>query len=182
MHRLFIAIRPPEPVRDLLLDTMEGVDGARWQDADDLHITLRFLGEVATPVAEDLALALGRIRAAPFPLELHGVGHFEKSRQSGSHPHAVWAKVLDSAPLEALRRKVDHACAVAALGHDERRFVPHVTLARLNSGSGPVGGWLAAHALLRAGPWQVEDFALFESHLTGSGSHYAEVVRYPLVG
>lgn len=182
MHRLFIAIRPPEPVCDLLLDTMEGVEGAHWQDADNLHVTLRFLGEVETPAAEDLALALGRVRATPFPLELHGVGHFEKSRKSGSHPHAVWAQVLDSAPLEALRRKVDQACATVGLGHDERRYVPHVTLARLNSGSGLVGGWLAAHALLRAGPWQVEDFGLFESQLTAHGSHYTEVVRYPLLG
>lgn len=182
MHRLFIAIRPPEPVCDLLLDTMEGLEGARWQDADNLHVTLRFLGEVETAVAEDLALALGRIRAAPFPLQLAGVGHFEKARAAGSRPHAVWAQVAPSTPLEQLRRKVDQACAAVGLGHDERRFVPHVTLARLNAGSGPAGPWLAAHALLRAGPWQVADFALFESHLTAHGSHYAEVVRYPLAG
>lgn len=180
MHRLFIGIRPPEGVCDLLLDTMEGLEGARWQDADHLHVTLRFIGEVERHVAEDLATALGRIVAAPFPLELRGVGHFEKTTRRGAHPHAIWAGVADSAPLETLRQQVERACVTVGLGREERRFVPHITLARLNSSSGPVGGWLAAHGMLRCGPWLVDCLSLFESRLTSHGSEYAEVVQYPL--
>ena len=68
MHRLFVAIRPPEAVRDLLLDTMEGVAGLRWQDDEQLHLTLRFVGEVERPLAEDLAAALATLRFEPFEL------------------------------------------------------------------------------------------------------------------
>src|SRR5690606_20008278 len=86
-HRLFIAIRPPAPVREALLDTMEGIEGARWQDEEKLHLTLRFAGEVERPAANDLAAALGRIAAAPFALRIAGVGHFERKGQ----PHTLWA-------------------------------------------------------------------------------------------
>ena len=51
MHRLFVALRPPEPVRDLLLDTMDGAPALRWQDDEQLHLTLRFIGEVERPLA-----------------------------------------------------------------------------------------------------------------------------------
>ena len=54
-HRLFIAIRPPEPVRDRLVDAMEGIEGARWVDEENLHLTLRFVGEVERSAANDLA-------------------------------------------------------------------------------------------------------------------------------
>ena len=77
-HRLFIAIRPPEPVRDRLVDAMEGIEGARWVDEENLHLTLRFLGEVERPAANDLAAALARVSAAPFMLSVDGVGHFDK--------------------------------------------------------------------------------------------------------
>ena len=67
-HRLFIAIRPPAVVRDALIDTMEALDGARWQDDDQLHLTLRFVGEVERAVANDLAAALEAISMPPFGL------------------------------------------------------------------------------------------------------------------
>ena len=63
MHRLFVAIRPPEPIRDLLGDAMDDSADFRWQDDEQLHITLRFVGEVERPVADDLADALARVRA-----------------------------------------------------------------------------------------------------------------------
>ena len=70
MHRLFVAIRPPETVRERLLDLMEGMPGMRWQDDGQLHLTLRFIGEVDRPVAEDLSAALQHIRFERFSLAL----------------------------------------------------------------------------------------------------------------
>ena len=81
-HRLFIGIRPPAPVRDALLDTMEALEGARWVDGDNLHLTLRFVGEVERPAANDLAEALGQIDWARFTLRIAGSG----DRQC----HVVW--------------------------------------------------------------------------------------------
>lgn len=176
-HRLFIAIRPPEAVRDLLLDAQEGIEGARWADEATLHLTLRFVGEVETPVAEDLAEQLARITAGPFPLAIDGVGHFTRKGQAA----ALWARVVSSAPLEGLRQKVERACEAAGLGRETRRFTPHVTLARLNRTSGEIGRWLASFGDMRI-DWRAEDFTLFESHLGHTGATHETIATYPLRG
>src|SRR3954463_4949625 len=125
MHRLFVAIRPPEPIRDLLIDAMDDSADFRWQDDEQLHLTLRFIGEVDRPVAEDLAEALGRISAERFPVRIKGVGRFEQ-RNSG----ALWAGVEPKAPLAALAAKVERACVAVGLDPERRAFHPHITLAR----------------------------------------------------
>jgi 2'-5' RNA ligase len=175
-HRLFVAIRPPAPVRDALIDAMEGIEGALWQDEDALHLTLRFVGEVETPAANDLAGQLSRIAWPAFELRVDGVGAFERK---GS-PHAIWARLPRDAPLEGLRQKVERACELAGLGRETRRFTPHITLARLNRSTGPIGHWLSACGNLAVGPWRVEDFVLYESHLGHDGAHYRAVQVYPL--
>jgi len=175
-HRLFIAIRPPEEVRDRLVDAMEGIEGARWVDEENLHLTLRFIGEVERPAANDLAAALGRIEWPSFALRIEGVGHFTRKGQAT----ALWARVPASSPLEGLRQKVEAACEAAGLGREARRFTPHVTLARLGRSSGPIGGWLAAFGDLGAGPWEVGGFMLYESHLGHTGAFYEPVTAFAL--
>lgn len=177
-HRLFVAIRPPAPVRNALIDAMEGIEGARWQDEAALHLTLRFIGEVETPAANDLAAQLAGIAWPAFELRAAGVGTFERK---GS-PHAIWARVPPDAALEGLRRKVERACDLSGLGRETRRFTPHITLARLNRSAGPIGPWLAARGDLAAGPWRVDSFVLYESHLGHEGAHYEAVEVYPLRG
>lgn len=174
-RRLFVALRPPEEFCDALLDTMEGIPGARWQDADNLHITLRFIGEVDRHMAADLESALGDVLFTPFPLEISGVGHFEGKGRA----KAIWAGVAPSGALDELQMRVEMACRRAGLPAETRKFVPHVTIARLNSGSGPIGDWLAQHGRLRLGPWQVERFSLYESDLTPNGPLYEEATSFP---
>src|SRR6476659_8490295 len=110
MHRLFVAIRPPEPIRDLLIDAMDDTADFRWQDEGQLHITLRFIGEVDRPVAEDLAASLERIRFKPFPVRIKGVGRFEQ-RDGG----ALWGGVEPKEPLAALAAKVERICQSVGL-------------------------------------------------------------------
>jgi len=174
MPRLFVALRPPEPVRDALIDTMEALDGARWQDDEQLHLTLRFAGEVERRTAEDLAGALSRVEMDPFDVELTGVGHFERK----GRPHAVWAHALPSPALAALQKSIERACRAAGLPPERRAFHPHVTIARLNRSTAPIGAWLARHGTLRAS-WRADTFGLYQSHLTHSGSLYELVERYP---
>lgn len=180
MPRLFIAMPIPAPITETLLDTMEGVDNARWQDADNLHVTLRFLGEVDVQAADDLHVALERVRAAPFALEIAGVGHFEKRHRSHAHSKAIWAGIAPCPALANLVQKVEMACRSAGLEAETRKFVPHVTLARLNRSSGDISGWLTRHAKLRAPPWEVRKVALFASHLTPGGASYEILETYPL--
>ncbi len=178
MHRLFIALRPPQPVRDALVDTMEALDNARWQDDEQLHLTLRFLGEVDRRAAEDLAAALARLAFAPVPVTLAGVGHFARK----GRPTALHALAHPTPELLALRAAIERTAIAAGLPPETRAFVPHVTLARLGAGpnrsAGSVTAWLARHALLRAA-WSADAFSLFESELAPAGARYTELVRYP---
>ncbi|MBH5322243.1 RNA 2',3'-cyclic phosphodiesterase [Aurantiacibacter sediminis] len=172
--RLFVALRPPEEVCDTLLDTMEGVTGARWQDADNLHITLRFIGEVDRHQFADVVTALESVPFRPFNLRIAGVGHFE-----GKHrPKAIWARVEQSDALGDLQHSVEMACRRAALPPVSRKFIPHVTVARLNSGSAPIAGWIAQHSDLAMGPWRAQKFALYESNLTPQGAIYEQIETF----
>ncbi len=176
LHRLFIGIRPPKDIRDKLLDIMGGVEGARWQDDGQLHLTLAFVGEVDRHRANDLAEILGEVRVEAFALSVEGVGAFERKGRTT----ALWARVPMLPELDRLRRKVERACERVGAAPEHRRFIPHITLARLNSATGPVERFLEAHSDLRLGPFAVDRFTLFESHLGQGGSVYEAVAEYGL--
>ncbi len=177
MHRLFAAIRPPEPIRDLLIDAMDDSPDFRWQDEEQLHLTLRFIGEVDRPVADDLAAALGRIHAERFSARIKGVGRFE-ARSAG----ALWAGVEPKEPLAALAGKVERSCVAVGLEPERRTFHPHITLARWKGRrSREVASYLERHRGLVSEAWKVDALTLFESRLSKHGAHYEEVARYPLM-
>lgn len=175
MHRIFVAIRPPGHVRDLLLDTMEGAPALRWQDDEQLHLTLRFVGEVERPLAEDLAAALATLRFAPFDIRIAGVGRFDHHRRG-----ALWAGVEPRAPVAALAAKVERICVSVGLPPERRAFHPHITLARWGRGEGAsLDPWLAEHAALRSDEFHIDGFTLYESRLGSAGAHYEAVADYP---
>ena len=177
MHRLFVAIRPPAEVRDWLLDLMHGVPGLRWQDDGQLHLTLRFVGEVERPVAEDLAAELKHIRFEPFDVALDGVGRFERRRGG-----ALWAGVAPKQPLKALAHKAERACQAAGLPAEHRAFHPHITLARWGKAAPNLNPFIDRHGGLKSNPWQVEEYILYESRLGRDGAHYEAVAAFPLAG
>ena len=176
MHRLFVAIRPPEPVRNMLLDAMDGVPALRWQDDGQLHLTLRFVGEVERPLAEDFAAALGTLRFEPFAMRVAGVGRFDH-RQRG----ALWAGVEPRAPLAALAAKVERLCVSVGLPPERRAFHPHITLARWGKGvDEALDRWLATHAALRGDDFMVDAVTLYQSRLGRNGATYEAIADYPL--
>jgi len=176
MHRLFVAIRPPEAIRDLLIDAMDDGADFRWQADEQLHLTLRFVGEVERPLAEDLAAALATIRALAFDLRIRGAGRFEQ-RNSG----ALWAGVEPKAPVAALAAKVERACQSVGLDPERRAFHPHITLARWKGRrSREVSDFLDRTRGLASESFTVDRFTLFESRLSRHGAHYEEVATYPL--
>jgi RNA 2',3'-cyclic 3'-phosphodiesterase len=176
MHRLFVAIRPPEAIRNQLLDLMEGVKGARWQDEDQLHLTLRFIGEVDRHTAQDIVAALGAIHQPRFELALSGLGTFDRRGQ----PVTLWAGVAPHEPLKALHKKVDQAVLRAGVEPDRRAYMPHFTLARLSRSTGPIEGLMEQSGGLSSPPFPVEEFRLYESDLTPQGAIYSVVERYGL--
>ena len=176
MHRLFVAIRPPEDIRDLLLDAMDDSADFRWQDEDQLHLTLRFVGEVERPLADDLAAELGRVRAPPFELRIAGTGRFEQ-RSSG----ALWAGSCRRSRRRARRQGRARLLAVG-IEPERRAFHPHITLARWKGRrTREIAAFLERTRGLSSEPFEVHDFTLFESRLSRHGAHYEEVASYALL-
>jgi 2'-5' RNA ligase len=178
MHRLFVGLRPPAAVRERLLALMGGVSGARWQSDEQIHLTVRFIGEVDRHVAGDVHAALGTVRQAPFELAVSGIGAFERRGE----PHTLWAGVAPPEPVKALNRKVEQALARVGLAPEARAFHPHITLARLPRGAGSVRHLLEASGGASGPPFEVNAFCLFESRLTPEGAVYSILERYPLSG
>jgi 2'-5' RNA ligase len=177
MHRLFVGLRPPAPIRQRLTVLMGGIPGARWQTDAQLHCTLRFIGEVERPVAEDIAAALGSIHFPQIEAALHGVGAFDDRR---GRTNAVWAGLRPHDALATLHRKIDQALIRLGLEPERRAYSPHITLARLGGAAGPVDRFLADYAGLTSEPFTFAHFLLFESHLAGEGAIYEPVERYAL--
>ena len=176
MHRLFVAIRPPEQVRDLLIDAMDDSPALRWVGDEQLHLTLRFIGEVERPVADDIAVALDHIRSLPFDISIVGVGKFEQ-RNGG----ALWAGIGPKQPVAGLAAKVERAVQRVGLEPEHRAFMPHITLARWNRrNSGAVEAFLRRNSDFRSDPFRVDRFILFESRLSRHGPHYDEIATYSL--
>ena len=122
MIRLFVAIRPPAEIRARLLAAMGGVRGARWQSEEQLHLTLRFIGEVDRHRAEDVDAVLAGVRQPGFEIALDGLGAFERRGE----PTALWAGVSPQEPLRALHKKVDQAIARTGLAPERRVYTPHI--------------------------------------------------------
>ena len=175
--RLFVALELPAEARTRLLQMATGLAGARWLPPENLHLTLRFVGEMPGHRAEDLDEALAALRGRGFSLQLSGVGVFEKAGRS----QALWAGVERNQQLDHLQNKIEMAVQRAGFAPERRRFTPHVTLARLDqSPPDKLAGWVQAHNLLRAGPLPVGHFTLFSSLLAKDGAVYTAEVDYPL--
>ena len=171
MHRLFIAIRPPEDIVDLLIDIMDDGPELRWVAADNVHLTLRFIGEVERPLASDIADALGRVRAEAFALRLTGVGMFDQ-RNGG----ALWAGAEPKPPVTALAAKVDRACQSAGIEAEHRAFHPHITITRYRRQERALAqDFLERNRGFATADFTVDRFTLFESRLSRHGAHYEEV-------
>jgi 2'-5' RNA ligase len=174
--RLFVALSIPDSVAQGLLLLQGGVPGAHWQTRDQLHLTLRFIGEVDGRVTRDIHDALSAIAVPRFSLALKGVGEF-----GGKKPHSLWAGVGEKDAVNQLNRKVEAAMQHIGFEPDQRKFTPHVTLARLRAAHvGRVVDWLSDHALYSSAPFPVDNFVLYSSTLTPNGSVYVPQSVYSL--
>jgi RNA 2',3'-cyclic 3'-phosphodiesterase len=176
--RLFVALPVPDPVARALLLLEGGVPGARWQTREQMHLTLRFIGDVDGSDARALDDALAGIEVPAFELQLHGVGQF-----GNKQPHSLWAAARKHEMLDHLQRKVDNAIRKVGQPQDAHKFLPHVTLARLRHPDlDRLREWLVAHALFTSDLFTVDAFCLYSSKLTSDGSIYRVEQEYPLRG
>ena len=176
--RLFVGLDLPRLLRERLALLGGGIPGARWVPAENFHLTLRFIGEVPAHRAEEIDHALSGLAASAFPLSFTGVGTFAK----GGREVALWAGVERCAALDHLQNKIETALQRCGLEAERRRFIPHVSLARLGESVAEhkLAAWVQAHNLFRAGPFEIEHFTLFSSRLGKEASAYTAEVEYPL--
>ena len=175
--RLFIGIPLPAAARQRLAGLGGGLPGARWVAAGNMHVTLRFIGEVDGARGEDIDAALAAVQCPSFQMSLGALGCFSQGRRVRS----VWAGVDKSEALAHLRKKVESAIVRAGFEADGRKFKPHVTLARLRRvPAAKVGLFLESHGNFRAGPFAVGHFTLFHSYLNPGGAQYEALADYPL--
>jgi 2'-5' RNA ligase len=179
MYRLFVSIELPDDVKHALARLSGDVPGARWLEHDEMHLTVRFIGEVDGLVYDDVLAALDDVRVAPFELALRGVGHFPPRGE----PRILWAGLERSDALRVLHDRIESALVRAGVEAEHRKFSPHVTLARLrNTPSRAVGSFIAMNGLFRTDPFAVREFHLFSSSLGAKRAVHRCEASYALDG
>lgn len=176
MQRLFTGLEIPADVA-LDLDMMRGgIAGARWIERESYHITLRFIGDIDDGLAREIARELERVEGEPFMLRLSGIGVF-----GGAKPHALYAGVEESAELRRLQAMQERICQILGMAPEQRKFMPHVTLARFrNPDIEALHRFAASHNLYRSRLFDVARFVLFSSRPSRGGGPYAVEEIYQL--
>ena len=177
MPRLFIAVDLPETIKNNLSLMAFGIPGAKWVAPEQLHLTVRFIGEVDGGLFHDIQEILDEIHFASFSLQLKGVGYFPPR----GAPRVLWIGLDKSEPLQLLRKKIDTALLRARIEPEGRKYSPHITLARLkNSPANKIANFLSGNGLFSQEPFQVEDFKLYSSILSPKGAYHKVERIYPL--
>ncbi|MDB6170716.1 MAG: 2-5 ligase [Chthoniobacteraceae bacterium] len=172
--RLFVGLELPESCRETLVNLDPKINGVRWIDSGQIHLTMSFLGTLSHSDEATARKALSEVRVPPFFLPIEGIGVF-----GGAHPTVVWAGVGKGHPhLYALHKHLQDALLAAGLEPDLRPFQPHITVARVKSVSGALlQPFLRKNAEAELGLWEVTGFVLFSSVLTGESASYTVEMR-----
>jgi 2'-5' RNA ligase len=189
LTRTFVAIPLSEPVR-AAVERLRGriqaeIQGARWVEPRNYHVTLAFLGDVPHADLAEVCRAVTAAAAAhaPFDLTVHGLGAYP----TPARPRVLWAG-LTGPGVESLRSlHADLERALRQLGYPpDDRFSPHVTLARFKPGKAPAPD-LTALVERHAGRWQagnlrVDEVLVYSSSPDPEGPTYTVLSRGPLRG
>lgn len=169
-ERLFVALPLPGAVRLQLARVREQAEAVAWISPENLHLTMRFLGEIAGERIAALEATLSRVRVEPFVLPVEGCGAFPPRRP----PRALWIGTGRSHPrLFQLRQRLDDALLTTGLAVDMRSFHAHITVARLKGAEPSVAWeWVEAHRDFVAAPFRVAGFGLYRSVPGPAGSVY----------
>jgi len=175
MPRLFTGLEIPEPIRRHLALLRAPIAGAKWIQPEDMHITLRFAGDVDARMADEFAELLCRIRSKPLPITIRGVGAF-----GGREPRVLWAGVEGGRDLDGLYRANERAARAAGIKPDPRGFRPHVTLARMRAmPQQAVARFLEENGDLHIGPFVATQFVLLSARPGSGGPPYGIEERFP---
>lgn len=176
VQRLFVALALPAIVRHELAGARAPLAGVRWTPPENLHLTLRFIGDCDEARREAMSAALGRVRVEPFILPVGGLGVFP----SRGRAKVVWVGLGNAhTRLFQLRKQVDEALLSVDLTLDVHSFQPHITLGRLTETceAKELTKFLARHARFEAPPFRVDEFHLMASELRADAAPRYEIVQ-----
>jgi 2'-5' RNA ligase len=178
-ERLFISLTLPDPCRAVvvaeLYDTLEGVT---WTNPGQLHLSMRFLGDVESELAARIETTLAEIRVKPFLLPLEKVGGFPPRGPT----KVLWVGVgYGNTLLFQLRQKIDDALLAAGWRGELRSFDPHITVARVQTAPQPaIDRWLRQHREFAGPLFRVASFQLMQSTLRPGGAIHTLRRDFPL--
>ncbi|HEY7664018.1 MAG TPA: RNA 2',3'-cyclic phosphodiesterase [Xanthobacteraceae bacterium] len=176
MPRLFTGLEIPADVGQALSTLRGGLPGARWIDPENYHVTLRFIGDVDDVVAHEVASMLGAVRRQAFELRVEDLKPF-----GGRKPRAIVAALGPAQALMELQAEHERLMQRVGLEPEGRKFIPHVSLARLReSSSRQVADYLALRAPFRSPRFKVSRFVLFSARASVGGGPYVVEAAYPL--
>lgn len=175
MKRLFVAIDLPGELRSEIAGFCRRLPSTRPVVAEQLHLTLRFIGEVDDRCYDGIKKALASVRFAEFQLELRGAGCFP----SVVRPRVLWLGLAESPQLMNLQRQIESSLVAVGVTPEERPFAPHITLARFREASpADISPFLRERRDLQLGPFTVGEFYLYSSLLGSSGATHRREAAY----
>ncbi len=179
MLRLFVALPIPKDISTKLQSLSGGLPGARWLPPENYHLTLRFVGEIDRHQADDLDAALSLIGEPIVDINLNGLGHFGKKGLA----NCLIATAEKTPSLLHLQQKIERAMVRCGFKPETRKFLPHITLARMKPMPEEALDDYAAKCKFPLGlNWSGDRFTLFSSFLRNTGSIYTPEIEYPLSG
>ena len=176
MPRLFIAIDLPGTTKDSLAILQNGLREARWVARENLHLTVRFIGEVSEEEVHEIHSVLAAVRGTPFTFEFGELGIFSSAKKLRS----MWVGVQDGSSIEILRRQIDRSLFGLGFKPEGRRYIPHVTVARFRCRPTVLPDFMARTGFGTFPSVRVGQFILFSSFLTQTGAIYTPEAYYPL--
>lgn len=177
MPRLFAALKVPASLSLQLTELRGGLNGARWIDPENYHVTLRFYGDIDRHKANDLALALSNVERHTMDLCVDRLDAFGNAK-----PRNLHAAIRQSPELMELQGEIERIAQRLRLKTEKRKYCPHITLARL-SGTTPdeVARFIASRGGFSSLPFEVSSFELLSSKDSIGGGPYQVEERYDLL-
>ena len=177
MKRIFIAVDLPDNIRKGLTGLGSSLPRARTVPADQLHLTLKFIGEIEGGKLLDIKECLQEtaLENHSFAIRLKGVGVFPPR----STPRVLWAGVKPKEPLILFRNRIENTLKTIGIPGENRKYSPHITLARLkNCPIQHLQQFLVANSFLESPEFSVNGFSLYSSTLTPKGAIHTLLQRY----
>jgi 2'-5' RNA ligase len=179
--RLFVALEIPSAVREKLAALIEALRAVspqtRWVRTENLHVTLKFIGEVPEAKLADIRVALAGIRSdLPCTLDFRGLGFFPNEK----YPRVLWAGVEAPPNFRTLAADIDLAMEPLGIPREHRPFSPHLTLSRFERTWPPEKLRVAIHenGARDFGSLRTGKFHLIESKLKPSGAEYTTLESF----